>query len=595
LTSVEAASQRLPPGSALADSTFRLQPGDELNLPAFEDYLARAGYAIVEEVENPGEAALRGEVIDLYPPAAEYPSRLAHSDGRIEDIRRYDPVSQRTIGDAGALLLDPASEILLEPGQPRSAGMEQRLPRFYPRLESIFDYLPEALLATDPDVAERAAAWTDQIADAHRYRQIVGRTGAAEPPIPPEALYLSEADWRDLLESRQRPDLGARDGEAGPNFTDAADPADAARRYLWRCHNSGDRIVLTAATPRQLRRLARIAPLPAKSINSWEDSEGIEVAALIAPLEAGFRYDGAVALTAADLWGPESDRGRASSQRLLPETELGLGDIVIHPEHGIGRLEGLETVESGESPEDFVRLAYAGPTAVLAPIDEIDGIRRYGSADAAVTLDRPDGERWRQRRAEIEAELAHAAEGLVALAAARKQRRAAVLDPPRRAYNRFVDRFPYAETPDQSRAISAVLNDLRSGRPMDRLVCGEVGFGKTEVALRAVAAAVLSGKQAAVLAPTTVLARQHFETFRRRFAPFGIEIVQLSRFVSASEAKAAKQALRRGTAKIAVGTHALLSKTVRFAELGLLVIDEEQRFASGTRRRCGKWGAISTC
>jgi transcription-repair coupling factor (superfamily II helicase) len=262
----------------------------------------------------------------------------------------------------------------------------------------------------------------------------------------------------------------------------------------------------------------------------------------------------------------------------LPETELSLGDIVIHPEHGIGRLEGLETVESGESPEDFVRLAYAGPTAVLAPIDEIDGIRRYGSADAEVTLDRPDGERWHQRRVEIEAELARAAEGLVALAAERKQRQAAVLDPPRRAYNRFVDRFPYPETRDQSRAISAVLSDLRSGRPMDRLICGEVGFGKTEVALRAAAAVVLSGKQAAVLAPTTVLARQHFETFRRRFAPFGIEIVQLSRFVSAAEAKAARQAMRSGAAKIAVGTHALLSKSVRFAELGLLVIDEEQRF-----------------
>jgi transcription-repair coupling factor (superfamily II helicase) len=301
LTSVEAASQKLPPGSALADSTYRLQPGDELDLPAFEDYLAWAGYAIVEQVENPGEAALRGEVIDLYPPAAECPSRLAHADGRIEDIRRYDSASQRTIGDAGELLLDPASEILLEPGQPRSAGMEQRLPRFYPRLDSIFDYLPEATLATDPEVEERAASWTDQIADAYRYRQIVGRTGAAEPPIPPETLYLSEDEWRSLLDLRERPDLGASDGEAGPNFTDTADPADAARRYLRRCHSGGDRIVLTAGAPRQLRRLARIAPVPAKSVNSWEDSESVDVAALIAPLEAGFRYDGAVVLAAADL------------------------------------------------------------------------------------------------------------------------------------------------------------------------------------------------------------------------------------------------------------------------------------------------------
>ena len=280
-----------------------------------------------------------------------------------------------------------------------------------------------------------------------------------------------------------------------------------------------------------------------------------------------------------------SQGGKAlSSRNLLPETELGIGDIVIHPEHGLGRLEGIETVGSGEFPEDFLRLGYAGPTAVLAPMHEIDRISRYGSADAEVSLDRPDGERWHQRRAEIESELAAAAEGLIALAAERGRRAAPVLNPPRRAYERFTSRFPYPETPDQTRAIAAVLSDLRSGRPMDRLICGEVGFGKTEIALRATAAAVMCGKQVAVIAPTTVLARQHFETFGKRFAPFGIEVVQLSRLVSAAEAKAGKQKLQDGTAKIAIGTHALLSRSVRFRDLGLLVIDEEQRFGTGHKQ-----------
>lgn len=577
LTSVEAAGQRLPPRGALSNSSYRLRAGGAFDVAASEDYLTRTGYAVVDQVESPGEAALRGEVVDIYSPGAEYPSRLSYSDGRIAGIRRYDPVSQRTIADADELVLDPASEILLEPGQPRLAGIEQLLPRFYPHLDSIFEYLPQAAMGTDPEMQERLASWAELIADAWQHRRILRRTGAAETPIPPDQLYLTADEWQELLHSRQHADLDAANAEAGPSFAGEADPVAAARHYLRQRHSAGDRIVLASRTAAQLHRLARAAPEQPTNVNSWSEGEAAAIAALLVPLDAGFRFDGATVLAAADLWGPEAAQA-SSHSRILPETDLSVGDIVIHQEHGIGRLEGIETVAADELPQDFLRLAYAGPTAILAPIDEIDCVRRYGSADTQVALDRPDGERWRQRRAEIEAELASAAQGLVALANERRCRRAAVLDPPRRAYDRFAGRFPYPETPDQTRAIAAVLSDLRSGRPMDRLVCGEVGFGKTEVALRAAAAAVLCGQQTAVLAPTTVLARQHFETFRNRFAPLGIEIVQLSRLVSVAEAKSAKQKLRSGAARIAVGTHALLSKSVRFKELGLLVVDEEQRF-----------------
>ncbi len=378
LTSPEAASQRLPPAEALAASTFEMRFGDTIDFPALEAYLARAGYVSVDQVASPGEAALRGEVIDLYSPPAEFPSRLSHAEGQIDAIRTYDPVSQRTIADSAEVVLDPASEILLDPAEARTPGMEQRLPRFYSRLDSIFDYLPEAALAADPESDERIESWAEQITDAYQHRLILRRSGGDEAVIPPGELYLGEDEWRQLNAARQRPDLPAAKAETGPNFVDAPDPADMARRYLRSRHSAGDRIVLVARSERQLRRLRRIAPAAATPIKSWDEGQDVAVALLIASLDAGFRYDGATVLAAADLWGPEGGAG-PSSRRVLPEAELGIGDIVIHPDHGLGRLEGIETVAAGEFPEDFLRLSYAGPTAVLAPIQEIETIRRYGS------------------------------------------------------------------------------------------------------------------------------------------------------------------------------------------------------------------------
>jgi transcription-repair coupling factor (superfamily II helicase) len=270
----------------------------------------------------------------------------------------------------------------------------------------------------------------------------------------------------------------------------------------------------------------------------------------------------------------------------MAEAEFRIGDAVVHLGHGMGVLEGLEEVDLGDGGTgDVLRIRYAGEKALLVPVEEIDQIWRYGGEGSAVTLDRLDGSSWAERQAKVEADIQATAEELVTIARQRQQAEAPKLVPPIRDYERFCARFAYALTPDQAEAVDAALADLSSGHPMDRLVCGDVGFGKTEVALRAVAAAVLAGKQVAVVAPTTVLTQQHLRTFRRRFAPFGIEIGHLSRLVKPSDGRKVKNALADGSLRIVVGTHAVAAKGVRFADLGLVVIDEEHRFGAAQKAK----------
>ena len=309
-------------------------------------------------------------------------------------------------------------------------------------------------------------------------------------------------------------------------------------------------------------------------------------ALLDAELDEGFSAtEGAVLPVSGIRPRRRAARGPADGASALAEAAPGLqpGDAVIHFEHGLGELRGVEPVDTGGAKLDCLRLAYAGDTARLVPFDELDRMWRYGAAAENVSLDRLGSGAWEKRRAEAEAQVAATARRMLELAREREGAAAPALRPPRDRYARFVDRFPFPLTPDQASAIADTLRDLASGRPMDRLVCGDVGFGKTEVALRAAAVAALAGKQVAVLAPTTVLARQHLETFRKRFAGFGLRIGSLSRLTPPAEAKETKRALAAGEVRIAIGTHALAAKGVRFHDLGLVVIDEEQRF--GTRQK----------
>ncbi|HWL69506.1 MAG TPA: DEAD/DEAH box helicase [Geminicoccus sp.] len=596
LTTAPALLRLVPPRTVWVDAGLEFRVGDPVDLGRLRIDLLRQGYVVDERVDEPGEAALRGQVIDLFPAAAPLPCRIEHQDGRISEIRSYDPVSQRSEVETDLLIVDPASEIVLPrpadgavPDFPR--GREHELARYYGRLESVFDYLPDARLVLDPHAVTRATDFLEQAAEAWQARQ-----GPGDTALPPEQLFLQEDGWRERtaaardLEHRVRPD------ERVPRFVESRDSARQFRDFLQARLAEGP-VVLAAGDPRPLRALASRARQAtgrsAAAAKDWQEAAAAPPGALLTltlPVRHGFvdQASGAAVIAAADLLGTRAEFAQAATRAALPlgEADLGTGDVVVHLDHGMGVLEGLEEVTLAEDePGEVLRLRYAGDKTLLVPVGEIGRIWRYGGDPEAVTLDRLDGDGWTKRRAGVENGIRATAMHLVEQAARRARASAPKLTAPARDYERFVARFPYPLTPDQAAAEAAVLADLTAGRPMDRLVCGDVGFGKTEIALRAAAVAVLAGRQVAIAAPTTVLARQHARTFARRFAHLGIEVALLSRLVKPAEARKVKAGLADGSIRLVIGTHALAARGVRFAELGLLVIDEEQRFGAAQKAK----------
>ncbi len=429
-------------------------------------------------------------------------------------------------------------------------------------------------------------------------------SGPASPAArfpPPDRFYMSDSDWADHLARRDVVSVETTSGEDGsssravPSFATSAKPVQAFAAFVEGELKAKRRVALAGgdkdlrALSRRVREAVGLEPTVAANWAAVAGAQPGAVLALPLDLDGGFVDEeaGVTVVTAVDLFGSRA-RGVANHhalQAIPDDAEFGIGDAVIHLDRGMGVLQGLESVETEVSAAvDTIRLAYADDDTLMAPVDELDRIWRYGAGDA-VGLDRLDGEAWPKRRARIEGEIAETAQRLVALTREREARSAPKLIAPSRDYERFVARFPFSETPDQLRAIGDVLADLASGRPMDRLVCGDVGFGKTEVALRAAAAVALAGKQVAIVAPTTVLVRQHLQTFRRRFAGLGVEVGHLSRLVRPAEARAVKAGLADGTVDIVIGTHALTGQGVAFKDLGLVVIDEEQRFGLAHKRK----------
>ena len=599
VTTPHAILQRVPPASALR--SFEVRPGERLDLDAFRHRCAAVGYLIDERVDEPGEVAFRGEVIDIFPAAQPHPYRLEIDGGVVQAIRCYDPATQRSTGETSALAIDAVSELPQpedaagDEEESRSPGAEHRLPEAYPELATLFDYLPDARLAMS-DAARRAAeALLGQIREAHddRVRHKAGG-GRGMAPLAPDRLYLSAEEWRRHARNAEAVETGG--SAAVPAFVTLPRPRSRFAAFLREQSEAGRRIVLAAKAERDRDRLARAAATAldrdAVEAGDWTDALDAGPGALLtlaAPLHRGFvlESDALAVLAAEDLLGSRAaDTGEdraAPGPWQIEAAEFHLGDIVVHAEHGVGELLGLESL--GETGGEAIRLGYAKEQRLLVPVAEAGEIWRYGSGESGVKLDRLDTDAWAKRRAKVSQGLAETARGLVAAAADRATREAPKLVPLQRAYERFVARFPFSPTPDQRRAIRAVLDDLASGRPMNRLVVGDVGFGKTEVALRAAAAAALSGKQVAVVAPTTVLARQHANTFRRRFAELGVEVAHLSRLVPPKEAQAVRTGLAEGRVQVVIGTHALLGKNVRFADLGLLVVDEEQRFGAEHKKK----------
>jgi transcription-repair coupling factor (superfamily II helicase) len=646
LATVGAVLQRVPPTEMFAKTCFSVAVGDRLDLAGLQAFLSRNGYGRADTVMEPGEYALRGGIVDLFPPGSDEPLRLDLFGDEVEQIRMFDPMSQRSTGKMTAFALRPASEVPLDEAAiarfranyrelfgpvgtddplyeavssgVKFGGMEHWLPLFHEGLDTLFGYLPDAMVTLDHQVDEAKEARFEQIAEYYQARQSIQSQGIAEAgmiyhPVPPAMLHLERDEWARLLAARPvgafwpfPPAEGAADlfdagGRQGHDFADLrAQPGvnlyDGVRQYIEAEMKAGRRVVIAAWSQGSGDRLGSV--LREHGLDSLRAADGW-TAALALPkdrsavvslaLEHGFKTDRLAVISEQDILGdrlvrPNRQRRRAE-QFLVEASNLSEGDLVVHVDHGIGCYDGLVTLEVLGAPHDCLRVLYDGGDKLFVPVENIDVLSRYGSEQAGVSLDKLGGVAWQSRKARLKKRIRDMAEQLIGIAAQRQLREAESMAPAEGLYDEFCARFPYAETEDQLRAIGDCIADLASGKPMDRLICGDVGFGKTEVALRAAFVAAMNGKQVAVVVPTTLLARQHYKTFSERFAGLPIRIGQLSRLVPAKQAAASRKELAEGRLDIVVGTHALLAKTIAFKDLGLLIVDEEQHFGVGHKER----------
>ena len=642
ITTINAALQRVPPRRTLADARLEVAPKGRLDLDELAAFLERNGYIRAGTVNEPGEYAPRGGIVDIFPPGAELPLRIDMFGDQVDNIRAFDPLTQRSAERVGRLVLTPVTEFQLDDGAiarfrdgyrelfgantaddplyeavcagRRHIGMEHWTPLFHDAMETLFDYLPDTAMSLDPLIGDARAARLAAIADYHEARRKPPVRTAGEAmgdalyrPLAPERLYLDEAEWRQCLAGRAVAEVtpfnvpetaettvyqgggrAARDfaaERANPdvNLFDAvretmAGECEAGRRVLVACYSAGSRDRLAGVlADHGVDQVVRPADWAAA-----RDLATGAVGVVVLGLERGFEAGDLVVYSEQDILGDRlarpPRRARRAEAFIAEASHLEVGDIVVHIDHGIGRFDGLETLTLNGAPHDCVRLFYDGDDKLYVPVETIEVLSRYGSSDAAVQLDRLGGVQWQARKARLKERIKAMAGELLRVAAARRLLPGDRLLPPEGLYQEFCARFPYAETEDQGRAIDEVVADLGSGRPMDRLVCGDVGFGKTEVALRAAFIAVMEGKQVAVVVPTTLLGRQHHATFSERFAGLPVRIEQLSRLVTGKRAAEVKAGLKSGDVDIVIGTHALLGKGVGFKRLGLLVIDEEQHF-----------------
>lgn len=588
VVSPEAAMQRLPPKLA-RQAEFVLKTGDRLDREALEAFALRTGYVTDDRIDEPGEIAILGEVVDVFPAAAARPVRITLTDDRIETMRWFDPLSQRSDTDVDVITLKGASERCLDDGDVREPGCEHRLGQTDGPLETLFESCGGAPLLLESGAVDRCLQFLDQVHEAH----VTARTFGESAGLPaPTSLYLSTGEAQESLGKGRVVEI-AHDASVGETFAVHRSPGRALKGAIENRSAQGRRVVISglAAELKMVGRLLKrqAVELP-QAMATWQevlDGEPGTLSLFEADLGSGFDAPeaGVTLITASDILGGRVAQSNTLVQSVIGEPELRLGDVVIHEDHGLGVLEALQRIEIDGFERDVIRLAYHSGATVLAPVEEFGRIWRYGSEPAAVTLDRLGSDGWLRRRAEVSSQIDQTAARLVVLSAERDAVRVDPIEPPRQAYAKFAAGFPFPESVDQAAAIAAVMADFGSGRAMNRLVCGDVGFGKTEVALRAAAAVALSGRQVVVAAPTTVLARQHYETFRRRFRDTGLAVAHLSRLVEPSEAAVVKAGLADGSIRIVVGTQALAAEALTFADLGLVVIDEEQRF--GTKMKDG--------
>ncbi|SEP57686.1 transcription-repair coupling factor (superfamily II helicase) [Thalassovita taeanensis] len=638
LTTVSAAMQRVPAREILREAAFSARVGGRIDEAALRGFLVRMGFTQAPTVMEPGDYAVRGGIIDIYPPGDSGPVRLDLFGDVLDGARRFDPVSQRTTEKLEVVELAPVSEVILDEAAilrfrqnyriefgaagtddplyeavsagRKHQGVEHWMPFFHDHLEVLFDYLPGAPVTLDDQVTPTRISRHDGIVDQYETRRIAmaqkGRVGTVYKPVPPGLLYLDDAGWNAAVAGRRVIQFHPLAQASGPNVVDAG--GRIGRNFA--PERQQENINLFSALADHIKAKFAKGPVVVASysegarerLDGLIEDEGVLGAVpvndmrgvgkhglhlAVWPLEHGFEAPGLTVISEQDVLGDRLIRKTPKKRRaenFLTETQsLSPGDLVVHVDHGVGRYLGLEVVTALGAAHECLTLEYAESSKLYLPVENIELLSKFGHEDGL--LDKLGGGAWQAKKARLKERIREMADRLIRVAAERALRTAPVMEAQHHAWEAFSARFPYQETDDQLKAIEDVLDDLSSGRPMDRLICGDVGFGKTEVAMRAAFVAAMSGVQVAVIAPTTLLARQHYKGFAERFRGFPLEVRPLSRFVTAKDAAATRDGLSRGTVDIVIGTHALLAKAVKFKNLGLLIIDEEQHFGVSHKER----------
>jgi transcription-repair coupling factor (superfamily II helicase) len=655
LTTVNALVQKVPPRAAFTGSTLALKRGGRADPAKLAGFLEANGYHRTGTVMEHGEFAIRGGIVDLFPAGEQDPIRIDLFGDEIEDLRRFETATQRSGERLDALTLRPVGEMFLDApsiSRFRSAyrdlfgaaagddplyvsvsagrrhpGMEHWAGLFHEQMETLLDHLGEgASVSLDNQAEDALAARLEMVADHYEARRMPAREGEVPyRPAPPDRLYLDHDAWQYMLEDCRvfrflpfdPPEHAAgidAGGRLGRLFSDVRAEGRnvfvAFGEHAAAMAKRGQRPVLAAWTRGSRERLANLLrenQVPCEPVEDFAAVQrlppgvvalatlGVERGFVAAAGAPGTGMAGIAVIGEQDLLGERiarpPRRRRRADQFIADATEIAQGDLVVHQDHGIGRYDGLETIEVGQAPHECLRLIYDGGDKLFLPVENIEVLSRFGSDAAGVALDKLGGSNWQARKAKARNRIADMAAALIRVAAERLTREAISAIPPEGAWDEFCARFPFAETEDQQRAIADVLEDLAAGRPMDRLICGDVGFGKTEVALRAAFAVAMAGSQVAVVVPTTLLSRQHFRVFSSRFEGLPIKVAQLSRMVAVKDAAAVREGVKDGHINIVVGTHALLAKSIEFADLGLVIVDEEQHFGVAHKERLKQFKA----
>ena len=640
LTTLNAITQYIPNRTIVSNNSFVAIVGRTINVKELRAYFSKMGFVQTPTVTEPGDYAIRGGIIDVFPPGESGPVRMDLFGDELESARRFDPVTQRTVENLDRIEFAPVSEVILDDVSINrfrnnyrkefgSAGLDDPLyeaisagrkhqgyehwaPYFHDGMETIFDHLPNAVIFMDENIERIHTSRWDGINDQYEARlealNSKNRLETVYKPIKPELFYVSPDDLFDLLNNREQRKFIVLPQPTGPNSLDMR--ARIGRNFAPERQNEElglfeefakhiiekrktTSVIIASMSLGARERLYGLLQDQGLSgmvnIKTWKDTNQAigSISLAVWHLEHGFEAPGLTIISEQDVLGEliirKTNKKRRAKDFLTEASSLSVGDLVVHVDHGVGRYRGLETVKAAGAPHDCLLLEYANNDRLYLPVENVELLSRYGHETGL--LDRLGGSAWQAKKAKLKERIREMADKLLRIAAERSLRKSEILEVSPDKWNAFCARFPYVETDDQLNAIEDVVSDMSSGKPMDRLICGDVGFGKTEVALRAAFIAASAGTQAAIIAPTTLLARQHFKSFEERFRGTGIRVKQLSRFVTTSQMKKNREALRDGAVEIIIGTHALLAKDIKFANLGLLIIDEEQKFGVGHKER----------